>query len=197
MRRGACSRDGGNSGSVSGADCVLEDRGAFQERPTQGVGRAIGACTAKKTSGPSPQGRWRIPVQGPELGGQVTTATPFAPSGAEPGRLSGICSGLASSLSVKNRSRNGPYCRAFERGELGVRNMPLIRAYLLIRHKRQTARGLDIKKSCLWFPTQVLDGLRWTSTAPASGVARGVDDCHSNESVVPHANPRTQSAKVW
>jgi len=36
-----------------------------------------------------------VPVQRPELGGQVTTATPFAPSGAEPGRLSGICSGLA------------------------------------------------------------------------------------------------------
>lgn len=164
MRRNACSRDGGNSGSASGADCVLEDRGAFQERPTQGVGRAIGACTAKKTSGPAPQGRWRIPVQGPELGGQVTTATPFAPSGAEPGRLSGICSGLARSHSVKGRSCKGPHCRAFERGELGARNMPLSRAYLLIGLKRQTARGLDIKKSCLWFPTQVLDerdGPRW------------------------------------
>jgi hypothetical protein len=126
----------------------------FRNAQLRELAKAIGACTActpDKTSGPPPQGRWRIPVQGPELEGQVTTATPFAPSGAEPGRLSGICSGLAGGHSVKERRRNGPHCWRIARGELWARNMPLSRAYLLIGPKSQSACGLDSRLACLWF----------------------------------------------
>lgn len=85
----ACSRDDGNSGAASGADQGVEGCGAFQERLATSASKATGTCTTKETSGPSPRRAMTVPTRRPGLEGQVTTATPCAPCGAEPGWLSG------------------------------------------------------------------------------------------------------------
>jgi hypothetical protein len=47
---------------------VLENRGAFQGTPSEKCWQGHKGLHYEKTTGPSPQGRWLIPIQGPEFG---------------------------------------------------------------------------------------------------------------------------------
>jgi hypothetical protein len=112
LRETRARRNGGNSGAASGADQVVESRGAFQERPAWERGVATGSALRKlheKTSGPSPRRAAAGPVQRPAHGGQVTTATPFAPRGSWPRSATG-----AASRRPTRHSVNALACKAQE-----------------------------------------------------------------------------------
>ena len=62
----ACSKDGGNRGTASGADRLLENRGAFQGTPSEKCWKSHKGCTKKKPRGHHLRGRWlfRFRVRG-------------------------------------------------------------------------------------------------------------------------------------
>jgi len=67
----------------------------FRNAQRGNAGVATGNALRKlheKTSGPSPRRTVAMPVQRPALGGQVTTATPFAPRGSWPRSATGVAS---------------------------------------------------------------------------------------------------------
>ena len=86
----------------------------FRNAQRRNAGRATGNALRKlheKTSGPSPRRTVAVPVQRPALGGQVTTATPFAPRGSRPRSATG-----AASRRLPRHSVNALTCKAPEIG---------------------------------------------------------------------------------
>jgi len=65
----ACSKDGGNRGTASGADRVIENCGAFQRTPSDERSQCHkGVALRRKPRGHHLKGAIAIPVQGSELG---------------------------------------------------------------------------------------------------------------------------------
>ena len=86
----------------------------FRNAQRGNAGGAKGNALRKlheKTSGPSPRRTLAVPVQRPALGGQVTTATPFAPRGSWPRSATG-----AASRRPTRHSVNALACKAPEIG---------------------------------------------------------------------------------
>ena len=83
----------------------------FRNAQRGNAGGATGSALRKlheKTSGPLPRRTMAGPVQRPTLGGQVTTATPFAPRGSWPRSATGAASRRATRHSVNARARKAP-----------------------------------------------------------------------------------------
>ena len=146
LRETRARRNGGNSGAASGADQVVESCSAFQERPAWERWRGHRHALRKlheKTSGPSPRRTLAGPVQRPALGGQVTTATPFAPRGSWPRSATGAASRRPTRHSVNPRARKAPEIGA-DCGWQTVRREALLMSFNFPTvTNREAARGVD------------------------------------------------------
>jgi len=190
LRETRARRNGGNSGAASGADQVVESRGAFQERPAWERWRGHRQCSTKtprEDLGPSPRRTVAGPVQRPALGGQVTTATPFAPRGSWPRSATG-----AASRRPTRHSVNALACEASEVGvdcgwQTSARDALLRSFNFPTVTSSEAARGVDRGKCGLRsLPGFWERGGREQRSAPClAGCA--LDRPLSDETVVRHA----------
>ena len=126
----------------------------FRNAQRVNAGMAAGNALRKlheKTSGPSPRRTVAVPVQGPVLGGQVTTATPFAPRGSWPRSATGAASRQPTKHSVNSLACKAPEIGA-DCGWQTVRRDALLMPFNFPTvTNREAARGVDRGKCGLRF----------------------------------------------
>lgn len=162
----------------------------FRNAQRGNAGGATGNALRKlheKTSGPSPRRTVAGPVQRPALGGQVTTATPFAPRGSWPRSATG-----AASRRPTRHSVNALACKAPEIGadcgwQSAHRDALLMPFNFPTVTSSEAARGVDRGKCGLRsLPGFWERGGREQRSAPClAGCA--LDRPLSDETVVRHA----------
>ena len=115
------------------------------------AGKARGTCTTKKRPQGCHLGGGSYSGSGPELEGQVTTATPLAPSGAGPGRPreAVVDNGDGARSSMHRRKR--PDFAGVVGGNFGRRETRLSHDYFPQGAGSEAACGVDKGICCLWF----------------------------------------------